>query len=84
MLRKSFIDVIILYLKRISILEENFNPKNSFTIFNTRNYLYPQYLKRTKLTRGPTNHLNACMILPQRIQLKRNILILAKNDYASD
>ncbi len=84
MSRKSFIDVAILYQKRISISEENFNFKTSFTMLNTKNYPCAQCGKRIKSTNRLTRHQNACKSLPLRIQPDRNTPMLAKDDNAFD
>ncbi len=84
MSRKSFIDVAILYQNRSSISKENFNFKTSFTMLDTRNYLYAQYGKRMKSTSGLTRYLNACTSLSLRIQPNQNTPMLAEDDDALD
>ncbi len=84
MLRKFFIDVTILYQKRISISEKNFNFKTSFIILDIRNYPCPQCGKKMKLTSGLTRHLNACISLLLCIQLDRNTPMLAEDNDVSD
>ncbi len=84
MSRKSFIDVAILYQKRISISKENFNFKTSFTILDTRNYPCLQCEKKMKSTSGLTRYLNAGTSLSLRIQPDQNMPLLVEDGNASD
>ena len=50
----------------------------------TKNYIYPKYEKRIKLTNELIRYLNVCISLQLYIQLNRDSLILAKDDNALD